>query len=200
MNLSEAEGDYIAELFKVGLEEVAERVAVITGESVGVTLPKVLVTPDIAAVANSFESDLAARGTLASLPLSGGFNGCGILFLNEPGDAEFATLLSQQSDDDIPAQDKVLQELSGVLLEQYVVVMTDLLNLGIDCGEFGFEHLSLIEQPDLVSACNKGALCITMSFSLTERDIHCHILFIHESDIDELLDVVKAALTDLGLV
>ena len=66
-------------------------------------------------------------------------------------------------------------------------------------SNINFKHQAFVEHPELIKVCNEGGLCITMSFTLEAKNIHCHIIFVHDQQIDDLMSVVNAALTDLGL-
>lgn len=198
MVLSEAQADYLVELFKVGLEEVAERVAVITEQPVTITHPKVFDGQSITQLADDLETSVSDQGTIATLPLHGGFEGAGILFLPAEQDKPFADLLAQHCDDQ-QSRDNALNELSKVLLEQYVVVMTDLLSLNIEYQQMQYERNALNGHALLVDGCSHGALCLSMSFILSDLDINCHIVFIHQPPGTELMNIIKTALANMGL-
>ncbi len=198
MLLTAAQADYLVELFKVGLEEVAERVAVITEHSVTLVSPTVYEGNDVAGLAALLEADSTAKGAVAELPLSGGFDGSGLMFVQSPEDKAFADLLSEHGDDQ-GSRETALKELFQVLLEQYVVVMTDLLNLNIDYAQMSFQYSSLTELPSLSDACGNDSLCLPMSFVLSDLAIHCHIIFIHQPPATELLSTIKSALSHMGL-
>lgn len=198
MNLTDTEADYLVELFTVGLEEVAERVAVITDHPVSITTPKVFTSEGVEQLAADLETDVSCPGSIAALALTGGFEGSGLMYIPSPQDEAFAEILSGHCDDQ-EGRDNALSELTRVLLEQYVVVMTDLLNLNIDYEDICFGHGSLANEAVLQDGCSDGSLCLSMSFVISDKDIHCHIVFIHKPPGDELMEVIKTALTNMGL-
>lgn len=197
MQISDAQSDYLNELFTVGLEEVAERVAVITEHSVTISSPVLFRHNSPMQLAQQMALDFTTQGYIAELPLTIDFDGFGLMFFDKAQGQKFDRLLSDNCDNN--AELKSLEELARVLLEQYAVVMTDLLNLTIDYDPLLFSQTSLAEHAALKSACEDDSICISMSFALNDNDIQCHIIFVHRPESSKLMDTVKSALADLGL-
>ena len=201
MSLSEVEADYIAELFNVGLGEIAEEVAAIIEKEIQISVPNVDTIPSVDVIVEREKVERQMFGTFASMKLTGEFEGRGLLFFSSPDDKAFASLISSTKVQDEKEQDAVIQELSKVLLGQYVTVMVDLLNLDINCGEIELVHDQLDNYMSKIGSKNENenVISITMNFTVSSTDIQCFVVFINDHQEDEFLLSIKAALQELGL-